>query len=396
MAAIFISYRHTDGDYALLLYAWLKERFGREQLFWDKEDIATGEAWAEVLRARVSAAKTVIALIGRDWTTVTDETGQRRLDSPADWVRIEVAAALARDVLVLPVLTSGAAYLKDADLPEDLKKLSGRQALSMSDARFHALLVAAIEGAGLAPLARTEEPSQERPSRRLEELLRRQVQRLQIRAVELIGEGRRDRAMDELQEGSALLMELLELAPDDVNLDLQLGYLYKTLAQAFEGKEHREEAERYLDLAAGVFQRIKDGASSSTLPATNLAEAINGLGNIYYARGQIDEAIRNYRVAVEIYPEYAYAWHDLLGAYDQKARQGALDLPAMEEALARTRATGQGQPGLGESDIAQLERLVDGWRQRGGTTSPRAATALRARPGSSKARSRSRRSRDKG
>jgi hypothetical protein len=36
MAGIFISYRRTDSDHGVLLYAWLKER--REQVCWDREN----------------------------------------------------------------------------------------------------------------------------------------------------------------------------------------------------------------------------------------------------------------------------------------------------------------------------------------------------------------------
>jgi hypothetical protein len=64
-------------------------------------------------------------------------------------------------------------------------------------------------------------------------------------------------------------------------------------------------------------------------------------------------------LAVEIDPEYAYGGTTSLGAYDLMARQGPLDPPATEEALARSKSTGQCLAGLGESDIAHLERRVD-------------------------------------
>ena len=50
----------------------------------------------------------LVALIGRQWMTATDEEGHRRLDDPDDYVRSEVQAALERGVRVIPVLVDGA------------------------------------------------------------------------------------------------------------------------------------------------------------------------------------------------------------------------------------------------------------------------------------------------
>src|SRR5262245_42973076 len=39
MPGVFLSYRRPETDYAVLLYAWLAERFGTPHVFWDREDI---------------------------------------------------------------------------------------------------------------------------------------------------------------------------------------------------------------------------------------------------------------------------------------------------------------------------------------------------------------------
>src|SRR6185436_8507640 len=72
--------------------------------------------------------------IGREWAGARDMTGSRRLDEPFDFVRLEIAAALARpNVLVVPVLVEGAAMPSAADLPENLKPLMRRHAVSIRD-----------------------------------------------------------------------------------------------------------------------------------------------------------------------------------------------------------------------------------------------------------------------
>jgi tetratricopeptide (TPR) repeat protein len=184
-----------------------------------------------------------------------------------------------------------------------------------------------------------------------------------VRSVELIQDGRIDRAMEELQEGFSLMMELIRLAPPGLHLDVQLGYLYKTLAQAFDASGHPDEANRYLELAYNTFLRIKDDTGAKRNGA-DIAGALNGMGNVYQGRDELDEAIRYYRLAVDIEPAYAYAWHDLFAATDAVARNGgAIDLGTMREALSRVIESGAGLPGLGEDQIALLRRSLAYWER---------------------------------
>jgi hypothetical protein len=74
--------------------------------------------------------------------------GRRRLDDPDDIVRLEVGAALARGVRVIPILVSGAVMPRRQDLPEGLEGLARRNALMVRHESFRSdvgRLVAAIE-----------------------------------------------------------------------------------------------------------------------------------------------------------------------------------------------------------------------------------------------------------
>jgi hypothetical protein len=62
----------------------------------------------------------------------------RRIDDPDDFVRIEIEAALQRNVRVIPVLVDGAAMPKASELPESLKGFARRQGTEVSPARFEA------------------------------------------------------------------------------------------------------------------------------------------------------------------------------------------------------------------------------------------------------------------
>lgn len=133
---IFISYRRDDsGGYALHLFEHLSAHFGKDQIFMDIERIDPGEDFVQVIEQAVGSCDVLIALIGRQWLTITDGTA-RRLDNPHDFVRLEIAAALNRNVRVIPVLVQGAAMPGPQDLPDALTKLSRRNAFELSDRRW--------------------------------------------------------------------------------------------------------------------------------------------------------------------------------------------------------------------------------------------------------------------
>jgi tetratricopeptide (TPR) repeat protein len=187
----------------------------------------------------------------------------------------------------------------------------------------------------------------------------RQVGRLQIRAVELLEEGAPERAVNELQEGLLLIAALLHEAPADVQLRLQLGFLYKTAAQAAEAMGDDELAQTYADNAAQVFELVATDAHrdySSALETTNL---LVGLGNMDQQKGALQSALRKYEMAAEIYPENPYAWHDIISVNSELAQTGEADLAQMRAALNKVKALGHGQPGFSNEHIAQLEAALE-------------------------------------
>ncbi|MBC8263118.1 SUMF1/EgtB/PvdO family nonheme iron enzyme [Acidovorax sp.] len=138
MSRIFISYRRADSaGYAGRLHDRLSQRFGQGQIFMDINTIEPGLDFVEVIEEAVGSCDVLIVLIGREWLTITDATGRRRLDNPQDFVRLEVATALDRNIRVIPALVGGSTMPHLADLPNALKKLARRNALEISDTRFH-------------------------------------------------------------------------------------------------------------------------------------------------------------------------------------------------------------------------------------------------------------------
>ena len=134
---IFMSYRREDtAGYAGWLYDRLAGHFGRGQVFKDIDSIELGDDFVEVINAEVASCDALLALIGDRWLTVTGQDGRRRLDNPADFVRLEIEAALTRNVRVIPILVEGARMPREGELPASLAKLARRQALELSPSRF--------------------------------------------------------------------------------------------------------------------------------------------------------------------------------------------------------------------------------------------------------------------
>ena len=79
---IFISYRREETAYpAGWLYDRLANRFGASQVFKDVDSIAPGDDFVEVITSAVGSCDVLLALIGADWLTITDNNGRRQLDN---------------------------------------------------------------------------------------------------------------------------------------------------------------------------------------------------------------------------------------------------------------------------------------------------------------------------
>jgi hypothetical protein len=134
---VFISYRREDTlGSAGRIYDRLSRRLGRQNIFFDVDNIPPGADFFEVLTERVVACDVLIVIIGADWISSVDKDGQRRLEDPNDFVRVEIEAALQRRIRVIPVLVDGARMPKAAELPDSLKRLARRQSVEISHLRF--------------------------------------------------------------------------------------------------------------------------------------------------------------------------------------------------------------------------------------------------------------------
>jgi N-acetylneuraminic acid mutarotase len=134
---IFISYRRQETAWpAGRLYDVLVEHFPAEQVFKDVDNIEPGDEFVERITAAVESCDVLLALIGPQWLTITNKKGQRRLDDPEDYVRLEIEAALTRKIRVIPILVDEAQMPGADELPATLAPLVRRNAVEISPLTF--------------------------------------------------------------------------------------------------------------------------------------------------------------------------------------------------------------------------------------------------------------------
>src|SRR6266536_793504 len=134
---IFINYRRDDSKgMSGRLYDRLAHAFGRTNIFMDVDHIPPGVDFVNHLNNQVAACEVFIAVIGPNWLDARNEEGNQRLHAPDDFVAMEIAAALSRDIRVIPLLVDGARMPKASDLPEPLKPLVRRHAVDLRHDHF--------------------------------------------------------------------------------------------------------------------------------------------------------------------------------------------------------------------------------------------------------------------
>jgi hypothetical protein len=127
MGKIFISYRREDSaDVTGRMRDRLVSRFGNDNVFVDVDSIPLGVDFRAHLTDGVQHCEILLVVIGRRWLDAGSDSGKRRLDDDNDFVRIEIEAALQRDIPVIPVLVQGAPMPSPENLPPTLKALAFR------------------------------------------------------------------------------------------------------------------------------------------------------------------------------------------------------------------------------------------------------------------------------
>ena len=133
---IFISYRRDDSaGYTRAIYDRLVQHFSKDRVFMDVDAIEPGLPFDEAIKHALDKCEVLLVVIGRHWLDTRDGLGPR-INDPQDFVRLEIAAALSRNIRVIPVLLDGARMPGEDELPEALGALARRNALEIRNSRF--------------------------------------------------------------------------------------------------------------------------------------------------------------------------------------------------------------------------------------------------------------------
>jgi hypothetical protein len=189
------------------------------------------------------------------------------------------------------------------------------------------------------------------------------VERVQAEAMRLLATNEPALALTLLEPVRLLVAAALRDAPTSFHLKVLLGYVFKTEAQATSDPKARD---RYLEQAADVFGLVVEDAPRDPALADEFANAVNGLGNVYAERGEYARAIAQYRIAVDVAPSYAYAWHDLFAALDAQASGGLVELDAMRQAYDNLEQSAGPYPNLDPAYLEQLHQRLEHWAANAG------------------------------
>jgi pterin-4a-carbinolamine dehydratase len=130
---IFVNYRRLDSQAdAGRLTGTLEHEFGKGGAFLDTSSLDLGSVWPAGLRTAIASARCVLVLVGPDWLRAgSDAFGRRAIDSPEDWVRLEIECALECRKTIIPILLRGASMPPADVLPTSISAVSTLQALEL-------------------------------------------------------------------------------------------------------------------------------------------------------------------------------------------------------------------------------------------------------------------------
>ncbi|MEP7170580.1 MAG: toll/interleukin-1 receptor domain-containing protein, partial [Bacteroidota bacterium] len=136
---IIINYRKHDSPCnSAALHQELINYFSKEAVRKDEPAIAMENDFGERIENSLEACDVLLVLIGENWLTMQDENGNVKIFSADDFVRLQIAAALKKNISVIPVLFDNTPLPKAKELPEDLKKLSELKHIDINTSRFEA------------------------------------------------------------------------------------------------------------------------------------------------------------------------------------------------------------------------------------------------------------------
>lgn len=131
---VFLNYRRDDdAGHAGRLFDHLEDALPEQHVFMDVEgQIAPGDDFQAIIEREVARRDVMLVVIGPRWLSLL----QTRERMGPDYVVIEITTALTQGKRVIPVVVGGARLPAEAQLPNELRRLSRLQAVYLRSERF--------------------------------------------------------------------------------------------------------------------------------------------------------------------------------------------------------------------------------------------------------------------
>ncbi len=135
--SIFLSYRRSEAiGLPGRVFDRLSVDFSGHSIFFDIDSIPLGANFKDYIDSQVRSCDVVIVLMGENWLGAKGDS--LRIEDPSDYVRLEVEAALANDLLVIPVFIGSASMPALHLLPPSIRSLAYLNGLTLDPGRdFH-------------------------------------------------------------------------------------------------------------------------------------------------------------------------------------------------------------------------------------------------------------------
>ena len=167
---IFISYRRSEsGIQAQGISDFLRTADGIDNVYLDVDSLPMGADFSSHLANQIRNSDALLVLISSRWLESTDSLGNRRIDDPGDFIRLEIRYALEAGIQIIPILLNSTQMPLAADLPSDIRNVAHLNAIVVGENEFDAdmrRLVKALSASGNAEATIRPNESRRNRSRR--------------------------------------------------------------------------------------------------------------------------------------------------------------------------------------------------------------------------------------
>lgn len=134
---IFINYRREDSNWiSLAIYNKLLDSYDSNSVFKDFNTIEPGNDFVVAIETALNNCSVLLIIIAKDWLKITNDTGQLKMHSPNDFVRIEIEKAREKQKIIIPVLVDNISMPNPNELPDSIQFVTRLQAFELSTKRF--------------------------------------------------------------------------------------------------------------------------------------------------------------------------------------------------------------------------------------------------------------------